>query len=138
MATTAAPAMTVVDMRELPGGPRAATLDNRWPQPLAPGARETAYDMEYAEVEAGQVMESDLAIERNVADFLGRAGLVQRQWSTASAWFGEMTDMSDVVGVVELDAEACQEEQWFVGQGSHSMGRGNGGNRAARASWARL
>ena len=66
-----APAMTVIDMRNLPGGPRAATADNRWPCPLEPGERETAYDMEYAEVEEGEVMQLDLASE-----YTGRVGLV--------------------------------------------------------------
>ena len=92
--------------------------------------------MEYAEVEEGQVMESDLAIMRNVTDFLKRAGPVpvRRDYSD---WACDLLDLSTLPDLSET-AVSTGDEVRFVAQGSHSMGRGNGGNRAARSSWARL
>ena len=67
-----------------------------------------------------------------------------------SDWMWDMMDLStlpdlsdtavraNLAGLNGDIARAIGNEVRFAAQGSHSMGRGNGGDRAARASWARL
>ena len=127
-------ARTLVDLSAFPGGPRAAPSDQRWPNALEPGERETAYDMEYAEVEAGQITDFDLAVWANANAFVQRTGpvTVERQWSTASDWYVALLDHV-VSDIVELD----NEEQHLVGGGSHRMGRGGAADKR-RSKWCRL
>jgi len=127
-------ARTVINLSEVPGGPRAAPSDQRWPNALEPGERETAYDMEYAEVEAGQITDFDLAVWENANAFVQRTGPipVEKQWSTASDWYVAL--LNNVVSdIVEVDGE----EPRFVGGGSHCMGPG-GDMKRRRSEWCRL
>ena len=134
LASAASAPRTLVDLRAFPGGPRAAPSDQRWPNALEPGERETAYDMEYAEVESGEITAFDLAVWKNANAFVQRTGpvLAKRQWSSASDWYVDL--LNHVVSdVVELD----DEEQRLVGGGSHRMGPG-GDMKKRRSEWCRL
>lgn len=145
-AALAAPgaARLVIDYSELPGGPRAAPLDARWPQPLEPGAGPGARDLDCALAEEGQIMEDDA--EPATYQRTGPVP-VRRDYSD---WMWDMMDLStlpdlsdtavraNLAGLNGDIARAIETEVRFAAQGSHSMGRGSGGNRAARASWARL
>lgn len=134
LASAASAPRTTVDLRAFPGGPRAAPSDQRWPNALEPGERETAYDMEYAEVESGEITASDIAVWENAHQFLERTGpvLAKRQWSSASDWYEDL--LNHVVSdVVELDGD----EQRLVGGGSHRMGPGGSADKR-RSKWCRL
>jgi hypothetical protein len=143
-------ARTVINYSELPGGPRAAPLDARWPLPLAPGAHPCARDLDCALPEEGQIMAED-----GVGETYQRTGPVPVR-RDCSDWMQDLLDMdrlpdwahcpdlsvtpvrANLAGINGDIARAIAHEVRFVAQGSHSMGRGNGGNRAARLSWARL
>ena len=121
---------TLIDLSEVPGGPRAAPTDQRWPCELEPGERETAYDMVYIELEEGQIMDAD-RVEEPVP--------LNPQWSTASDWYIDMLNhvVSDVVELDDAPPQFFCDPQRLVGGGSHRMGRG-GDMKKRRSEWCRL
>ena len=145
---------TVVNMQECPGGPRAAAEEERWPQPLRAGERETASHMNHAKTKRARRLEAEEGLEdSHDLEEVQRTGLIlldsTRSMVVPNA-FVEIGDLSDLavranlVGInAELAAEVtaaiamngaltCQEQRRLVAPGAHRLG--SGGTASARAS----